>query len=67
VDDTIKRNNMILNYKFNTMLEDAKTKVKKLENKIKDTKDKNNKNKDLHHITQEIKEYEKVATTLGKR
>ena len=67
MDDTIKRNNMILNYKFNTMLEDAKTKVKKLENKIKDTKDKNNKNKDLHHITQEIKEYGKVATTLGKR
>ena len=39
VDETIRRNNMILNYKFNTMLEEAKGKVKKLEGKIKDTKD----------------------------
>ena len=67
VDATIKRNNMILDYKFNTMLDDAKQKVKKLETKIKDSQDNNTQNKDLNMISQELKNYEKVASTLIKR
>jgi cell shape-determining protein MreC len=67
VDATIKRNNMILDYKFNTMLDDAKQKVKKLESKIKDSQDNNTQNKDLNMISQELKNYEKVASTLIKR
>lgn len=62
---------MILNYKFNTMLDEAKSKVdmrfniqinnSKNNNNLKST---NSQNKDLEAIIQELKDYEKVSGTL---
>lgn len=49
------------------MLEGAKEKVSQLENKIQSNKRKNNQSNDLHLIVQELKDYEKVASTLIKK
>ena len=64
---------MILNYKFNTMLDEARGKVRGIwfkiqiktwQNKNKLPNSNNNQNKDLEIIIQELKDYEKVAGTL---